>query len=171
MAPATRKVCDFPGCDAGEPDGDDCPQPYATPSNLQTRDEVSQDLREHVFRAHELPLRVSEAAVNKLKAETGKIQAETARVVADRPAPAPVQVQAPQYSEHTTPRMQDRRDKIPHPQVDEGISQSDWNFFTSQWERYVKGTGLAGESVVLHLWEACSNTLQRSLHHAGAGSE
>ena len=64
---------DFPGCAAGEPDGDRCPQPYATPSNLQTRDEVATDLKEHVFRAHELPLQVSEAAVNKLKAETQKI--------------------------------------------------------------------------------------------------
>ena len=55
--------------------------------------------------------------------------------------------------------------------MDEGISQSDWNFFTSQWSRYVKGTGLTGESVILHLWEACSEPLQRSMHHAGAGAE
>ena len=73
--------------------------------------------------------------------------------------------------EHHGPRTQDRRDRIPRPQVDEGISQSDWNFFSSQWSHYIKGTGLVGESMVLHLWEACSELLQRSLHHAGAGSE
>ena len=80
MAPATRKICDYPGCTSGEVDGDACPQPYATPSNLQTRDEVAQDLKEHTFRAHELPLRAMEAGVKKIEAETKKIQAETARV-------------------------------------------------------------------------------------------
>ena len=33
------------------------------------------------------------------------------------------------------------------------------------------GTGLSGSSLVLHMWEACSEPLQRSLHHAGAGGE
>ena len=172
MAPATRKVCDYPGCTSGEADGDGCPQPYATPSNLQTRDEVAQDLKEHTFRAHELPLRAIEAGVKKIEAETMKIQAETARVIADRPAPQVVQASVSQSVGHQeVPRLQDRRDKIPRPTVDEGISQSDWNFFVSQWTRYVKGTGLTGDSVVLHMWEACSDTLQRSLHHAGAGAE
>ena len=35
---------------------------------------------------------------------------------------------------------------------------------------YVLGTGLTGEAVILHLWQACTEALQRTLHHSGAGS-
>ena len=109
----------------------------------------------------------------KLRAETAKIEAETAAKVADRPPPQPVQVREVVHQSQEGPgqQIQNRRDRIPRPQVDEGISQSDWNFFSSQWAIYVKGTGIVGDSVVLHLWEACSESLQRSLHHAGAGTE
>ena len=131
MPNATRKICDFPECDKGEPDEDGGPTPYITPEGIATRQEVSADLTSHVFRAHELPLRHQEAAVNKLRAETEKVQAETARVLADRapavPAvPAPPQQPAPQHAHHNI----DRRDRMPRPQIDEGVSQSDWNFFT-----------------------------------------
>ena len=174
MPNATRWVCDFPDCNKGEPDSDGNPTPYATPAGLHTRDEVSQDLSDHVFWAHELPLRHSEAAVQKVKADTAKIEAETAQLVANRPVPEPVVQQAAPQQASQGPghgRGQgDRRDRIPRPQVDEGIGQSDWNFFVSQWARYVKGTGFEGDSVVLHLWEACSEPLQRSLHHASVGS-
>ena len=62
----------------------------------------------------------------------------------------------------------DRQDRIPRPQVDENINQSDWLFLKSQWERYVRGTGLLRQSTLLHIWEACSEPLQRSLHYDGA---
>ena len=143
MPNATRRVCDFPECSKGEPDPDGTPTPYATPVGLHTKDEVSQDLCDHVFRAHELPLRHAEAAVAKVKADTEKIQAETARVVADSPAPEAQRPAAPSPAVGPAPSQGDRRDRIPRPQVDEGISQSDWEFFISQWARYVKGTGLS----------------------------
>ena len=84
MPHATRRGCDFPGCDRGEPDADGNATPYATSEGLHTRDEVSTDLQGHVFRAHELLLRHAEAAVAKVQADTEKIQAETARVVAQQ---------------------------------------------------------------------------------------
>ena len=171
MPNATRQVRDFPECSKGEPDDDGSATPYATPAGLQTKDEISQDLRDHVFRAHKLPLRHAEAAVQKVKADTEKIQAKTVRTVANRSAPEPVQQRVAPPLPHQGHVQRDRRDRIPRPQVDEGIGQSDWNFFVSHYARYVKGTDLEGESVILHLWEACSEPLQRSLHHALAGTE
>ena len=127
-------------------------------------------MEKHMFRAHELPLRYEEAEVTKVKAKTELIAAETAAKLADRPA---VPQAAPVTTAPQEPRQRDsdRRNKIPRPEVDKGINLSDWNFFQSQWSRYVVGTGLAGPSVVLHMWEACTEPLQRSLHHAGAGGE
>merc|ERR1712082_488581 len=51
-----------------------------------------------------------------------------------------------------------------------GVNESDWSFFSAQWGRYKTSTKLTGESEAQHLWAACSSTLQRSLHNAGAGS-
>ena len=76
MPPAARKVCDFPGCNRGPPDGDDNPTAYITPPDLQRREEVVADLREHVNMAHELPLKLVETDVKKLATETAKIEAE-----------------------------------------------------------------------------------------------
>ena len=172
MPAATRRVCDFPDCTNGEPDEDGNPTLYVTAEGLATRQDVSTDLTNHVFRAHELPLRHSEAVVAKLVAETEKVKAETAQVLTERAVDEPAAPVAPQpvLAQPGHGNM-DRRDRMPRPQIDEGVSQSDWNFFKSQWSRYVMGTGLTGQSVVLHLWKACSEPLQRSLHHAGAGAE
>ena len=115
MAPATRQVCDYPGCSRGEPGENGEPTPYVTLQGLATRADVGEDLRTHVYRCHELPLRLAEMEVAKLKAETGKIEAETARVVADRPVqPVPVvqQVVSQGHEQHGV-RTQDRRDRIP----------------------------------------------------------
>lgn len=35
---------------------------------------------------------------------------------------------------------------------------------------YVLGMGLSGEAIILHLWQACTEALQQTLHHSGAGS-
>ena len=108
-----------------------------------------------------------------MKADTTKLEAETAKLIAERPAAPPTSPTSPPAGSpaETTSSRGDRRDKIPHPVVDENINESDWSFFHSQWNRYVKGTGLQGPSLVMHLWEACSEPLQQSLHHAGADKE
>ena len=170
MPPATRQYCDFPGCQGGEPNNDGVPQPFVTEQGLATRKEVSDCLDKHVFRANELPLRYQEAEVTKVKANTARIEAETAAKVADRPVAPVVSAGSPRIDVGEdggrSRDSRDRRDKLPRPQVDEGINLSDWNFFQSQWARYVAGTGLSGPSTVLHMWEACAEPLQRSLHHA-----
>ena len=172
MPPATRKHCDFPGCDRGPLDDDGNKSCYVTPEGLPTRAEVMEDIKNHILMAHELPLRHSEAEVNKVKADTAKLEAETAKLLAERPPAPPTAPTAPPTGSPDTPASRgDRRDKIPRPVVDENINESDWSFFHSQWNQYVKGTGLQGPSLVLHLWEACTEPLQRSLHHAGADKE
>ena len=60
--------------------------------------------------------------------------------------------------------VMDKRAAIPRPEVDEGVTESDWSFFSAQWERYKSSTSLAGEAEAQHLWAACSQALQRSLH-------
>ena len=174
MPNATRKICNFPGCTAGEPDADENPTPYITPPYLQRRDKVSDDLKQHVFMAHELPLRHADAANNKLMAEATKIREETAKINAEAAARAPPQPQqqqpasAPQQVPPQQPKQ--KGDRIPRPVVDENINESDWGFFKSQWHMYVIGTGLTGDAVILHLWQACTEALQHTLHHSGAGS-
>ena len=94
MPNATRKICTFPGCTYGEPDADENPTPYVTPPDLVRRDEVSLDMKEHVFMSHELPLRHVESQTNrtmaeatKIREEAAKIQAETACLLYTSPSP------------------------------------------------------------------------------------
>ena len=47
--------------------------------------------------------------------------------------------------------------------------EGDWSFLVAQWARYKGSTGLSGESETQHMWNACSEVLQRSLHNTGAG--
>ena len=114
-------------------DGDDVPQPFVTELGLATRKEVTECLDKHVFRAHELPLRYQEAEVTKVKANTARIEAETAAKVADRPVAPVVSAGSPRVDVGEdggrSRDSRDRRDKLPRPQVDEGINLSDWNFF------------------------------------------
>ena len=63
----------------------------------------------------------------------------------------------------------EKRAVIPRPTVDEGITESDWSFFVAQWARYKDSTGLSGVSETQHMWAACTEVLQRSLHNVGAG--
>ena len=54
MPNASRKICDYPDCSAGPLDANHLPRPYVTPAELRTREEVSEDLRQHVETAHTL---------------------------------------------------------------------------------------------------------------------
>ena len=69
----------------------------------------------------------------------------------------------------TSREVVDKRASIPRPEVDEGINESDWSFFQAQWARYKASTRLSESAETQHLWAACSQTLQRSLHNGGAG--
>ena len=165
MPYATRKTCGFPGCDHGEPDGDGNPMPYVTPEGIATRAKVSEELKEHVHMAHELAIEQGKLEVNKLNAEAAKIQAEAAKITAEQ-GPGTGSVDVHPRSEGQAPV--EKRAVIPRSQVEEGITESDWSFFTAQWARYKASTGLSDASETQHLWAACAESLQRSLHNAGA---
>ena len=169
MPNATRKICPFPHCSLSEPDDDGNPTPYVTPPELQRRDEVTADLKDHVFMAHELPLHHTESDT-KLMAEATKIREEAAKINAESAAHAPPQQQqqqaAPVLQQLPPQQSKQKGDRIPRPVVDENINESDWGFFKSQWQMYVAGTGLTGEAVILHLWQACTEALQHTLHHS-----
>ena len=93
MPSATRKLCDFPGCLSCPLDSNHLPTPYVTPADLRTREEVSEDLRQHVETAHTLQIRLAEVESKKLEIETKKLEmevrkmeVENAQAIADRPA-------------------------------------------------------------------------------------
>ena len=130
MAPAARKTCDFPGCSKGGTDGSGNPLLYMTDEGIPTREEVKQDLKEHVKMAHELPLKHKEAAAEELRAEAEKIRAEAAKLVAERPDG---HQGAGVSGSGSTRAIVDKRAAIPRPSIDEGVTESDWSFFAAQW--------------------------------------
>ena len=169
MPAAARKRCNFPACDRGMPDEDGNPDCYTTPEGLQTRDQVSADLKEHVDMAHLMPIRMLEAEEKKLQAQANLVKAEADKLRAERPPGESGNTaanNAPAGSSHAGAKTE----KIPRPTVDEGVSEGDWGFFVSQWKRYVTGTGISGDIVAQQLWAACTTVLQKSLHNSGAGN-
>ena len=92
MPNASRKYCDYPQCASGPLDANHLPTPYVTPADLRTREEVSEDMKQHVETAHELSIRKDEAEAKKLEMEAKKLEfevrkmeVELARSQADRP--------------------------------------------------------------------------------------
>ena len=124
MPNASRRTCDYPGCDSGPPDANNLRGPYVTSLDNVRREEVTDDLKNHVEMAHLLPIRLEEAATKKIEAEANKLLAEAQRIQADR---EPV-VQQPQAGAgHPPPdtaqrRFNEKRDVIPRPRVEENIT-------------------------------------------------
>ena len=166
MAPAARKYCDYPGCDRG-PELNGQPTPYITDEGIATRADVMADLNNHVRMAHELPLKMQESKAEATRAEAERLRAEAEKLRAEQP-PGQGGGGPGEVSREARPVL-DKRAAIPRPEIDEGVNESDWSFFSAQWSRYKKSTSLSGDSEAQHLWAACSTTLQRSLHNAGAG--
>lgn len=141
------------------------------PPDLVRREEVSLDMKEHVFMTHDLPLHHEESQTNRIMAEAKKLCEEAAKIQAETASRAPPQ-QAPAQQPliQSTASHKPKGDRIPQPVIDENISESDWGFFLSQWKMYVVGTGLTGEAVKVHLCQSCTEPLQKTLHYSGAGS-
>ena len=133
MPNATRRSCDYPGCDAGPPDANNIHRPYVTHPDNVRREEVTEDLKQLVEMAHLLPIRLEEAASCKIEAEANKILAEAQRLTASRDPPA----QVPR-SDNEQPsearRYKEKIDSIPRPKIEENITESDWGFFSAQWK-------------------------------------
>ena len=161
MPNATRRSCDYPGCDAGPPDANNIHRPYVTHPDNVRREEVTEDLKQLVEMAHLLPIRLEEAASCKIEAEANKILAEAQRLTTSLDPPAQIPSEARRYK--------DKRDSIPRSKIEENITESDWGFFSAQWKRYTSSTSMEPDQEVNHLWAACSEQLQRSLHNVGAG--
>lgn len=139
MPNATRKVCDYPTCTRGPLDANGIATPYVTPTGLQTREDVNEDLRVHVDTAHLLPIRLAEAETKKIEAEARRIEAEAARNLSTR-EPAPQPTPQTTSTETSAPRQfTEKRDTLPRPHIELESSESDWSFFAAQWRRYVQG--------------------------------
>ena len=46
-------------------------------------------------------------------------------------------------------------DKLPRPNISEGITDANWVWFEEQWRCYKRSTGLEGQSIIDQLW-ACA---------------
>ena len=56
-------------------------------------------------------------------------------------------------------------EKAKRPELAADVSDEDWNYFLSRWERYKKVTSLAGEEEITNqLLECCSDQLRRDHH-------
>ena len=58
-------------------------------------------------------------------------------------------------------------DRLPRPNICEGSTDSDWVYFTDQWERYKRSTKLDGQNAVDQLWACCSEELARAVYDSG----
>ena len=65
MPNASRKYCDYPQCSSGPLDANHLPTPYVTPADLRTREEVSEDMKQHAIRWTENLFSVKDYLVQK----------------------------------------------------------------------------------------------------------
>ena len=61
-----------------------------------------------------------------------------------------------------------KAEKLARPNLEEEISEVDWNFFLSEWSRYKRSTGLTGQSIMDQLWACATDKLKKSCHQSGA---
>ena len=133
--------------------------------------------RLHVETAHMLQIRMAEADAKRIEMEAKKIEmeakkteADTARILAERDPQLVTQQSTSTAAPQNTQRgFMDKRDAIPHPKVDLNSSESDWGFFKAQWARYTTGMNMNNSQEIQHLWAACDENLQRTLHNGGGG--
>ena len=64
-----------------------------------------------------------------------------------------------------------KQERLPRPTLDSGITEADWTFFKSQWDRYKRSTRLLGQDAIDQLWACASEELGRQCHDAGATEE
>ena len=60
-----------------------------------------------------------------------------------------------------------RTDKLCRPEVAEGMTDADWEYFKDCWERYKKSARLEGETAAAQLWDCCSQDLARKVYDSG----
>ena len=63
-------------------------------------------------------------------------------------------------------------DRLPRPNVGEGITESDWRHFSDKWSRYKRSTltGASAEHVSDQLWACCDEGLEKAVNNTGLNS-
>ena len=64
-----------------------------------------------------------------------------------------------------------KQEKLKRPTLDTGITEADWEFFLSRWQRYKRATNITGQDITDQLWDCVSDELARQCHDAGANEE
>jgi hypothetical protein len=49
---------------------------------------------------------------------------------------------------------------VQRPEIDLGTSETDWNFFKAEFERYKRTTGIAGQTILDELWHCQTKELR-----------
>ena len=128
MPPAAPRTCQHPDCKSGPPDDHGVGTPYVTNPDCATKAEVTEDYKTHIEVVHSLPLRQQELAVKQIEVNTAKTLAEN-------------NAARPTTSLDTRPNKA-KLESIPRPKISANANESDWSFFSAQWERYVSGTAM-----------------------------
>ena len=58
-------------------------------------------------------------------------------------------------------------DKFPRPEINEGASDTEWQFFIASWETYKRATKLKGQSICDQLWHCPGEMLQKKIFDSG----
>ena len=160
-APRARK-CPREGCTFGEDGG-----PYVTDPACSTLQEVRDDLRDHLDTAHDDVVnnlvKLKKADAELALAQAKEKDADARKIAAGRGESGGGAVDTVHRGERRTPLVR--------PLVQEDMTEMDWSFFAASWERYAQACRLEPGEEVSHLWSACSDSLQKTLHNKGAGAE
>ena len=163
MPVASRRTCEFPGCVSGPiPEGSETPGPYISHVDFTTRAEVQEDIRDHVNMVHNLPLEHQKLSVKQYKVQTERMKVTNSEADGDDSNPDSIASSTASRKSHS------KLESIPRPRIKENCTQSDWSFFSAQWERYVSGSDMTPQQQINHLWASCSEDLQRSLHNGNS---
>ena len=151
--------CGVKGCQGGEPDKDGNPTPFWSDPDCASVAERVAELQEHRIQAHTHAVDQENAAAARITAEAAKTAAEAEKLRAERNS-----------TRESGSNRGEKKAMMARPTIEESVSESDWSFFTAEWDRYVEATDLTddGEAAVRHLWQACSDGLRRALHNDGA---
>ena len=64
-----------------------------------------------------------------------------------------------------------KAEKAKRPELAAEVSDEDWNYFLSRWERYKKATKITGEEIITQLLECCCDQLRRDHHRTFLSGE
>lgn len=128
MPPAFCRTCDYPGCKSGPEDHNNIRRPFITSEDNRWREELTEDIKQHVEMAHMIPIRLEDAATKKIEAKACKVEAKASRILVSR-KPNLVQQTDQQQPSIQTRTFQHKRGTIPKAKIEESSTESDWGFY------------------------------------------